>query len=218
MAPIWVGIALMTLGTGLFINLGATTNWPKIIIYQAICGLGIGPLFQAPLIALQSLIKPRDIATATATFGFTRTLASAIGVVIGQVVFQNEMRKRSALLTTSLGAALASRLGGGNAGANTQVISGLPGPERAVARQAFASSLSVMWIVYVVFSACGLLAAVGLTKQGLDKSHEETETGLEAQEKARLEAKREDEERRQLKRDKAAARASGEGRRSKEEA
>jgi MFS family permease len=56
LAAIWFGMTLMTIGTGLFIDLRADSSWAKIIIYQAIAGIGVGPNFQAPLIALQSLV------------------------------------------------------------------------------------------------------------------------------------------------------------------
>lgn len=74
--PIWFGTFMMTLGFGLYINFPASPSWPRIIIYQIIAGLGVGPNFQAPLIALQSKVRPRDVASATATFGFTRNLVS----------------------------------------------------------------------------------------------------------------------------------------------
>jgi MFS family permease len=54
--PIWFGLFFMTLGVGLFINLGPNSGWAKIIIYQIIAGVGVGPNFQSPLIALQSLV------------------------------------------------------------------------------------------------------------------------------------------------------------------
>lgn len=47
------GMATMTLGFGLFLDLGATANWAKIIIFQLIAGTGVGPNFQSPLISLQ---------------------------------------------------------------------------------------------------------------------------------------------------------------------
>lgn len=53
---IWLGMALMTLGFGLFIDIDAHSSWAKLILYQIVAGLGVGPNFQAPLIALQSLI------------------------------------------------------------------------------------------------------------------------------------------------------------------
>lgn len=53
---IWFGMTLMTLGFGLFINFDANSSWAKIIIFQIIAGVGVGPNFQSPLIALQSLV------------------------------------------------------------------------------------------------------------------------------------------------------------------
>lgn len=57
--PIWAGMTLMTLGFGLFIDLGPNSSWAKIILYQIVAGIGVGPNFQAPLIALQSLVPVR---------------------------------------------------------------------------------------------------------------------------------------------------------------
>lgn len=59
--PIWFGLVFMTAGFGLFINLDANSSWSKIIIYQIIAGIGVGPNFQSPLIALQSLVPVRSI-------------------------------------------------------------------------------------------------------------------------------------------------------------
>jgi hypothetical protein len=53
---IWFGMFMMTLGFGLFIDFGVNSSWAKIIVYQIIAGIGVGPNFQSPLIALQSLV------------------------------------------------------------------------------------------------------------------------------------------------------------------
>lgn len=143
--PIWFGFFFMTLGMGLFIDFDATSGWAKIIIFQIIVGMGIGPNFQAPLIALQTKVKPRDIATATATFGFVRQLATSISVVIGGVVYQNEMKKRAATLTAAVGPTDAGVLTGGGAGASVDLIDALPSGPRQVVRVAFAQSLQPMW-------------------------------------------------------------------------
>src|SRR5437588_10756650 len=87
--PIWSGMFLMTLGFGLFIDLPNHAEWAKIIIYQMIAGVGVGPNFQSPLIALQNHVARHDIAVATGTFGFVRQLATSMSVVLGGVVFQN---------------------------------------------------------------------------------------------------------------------------------
>ena len=53
---IWFGLIFMVAGFGTFIDLGVHSSWAKIIIFQVIAGIGVGPNFQAPFIALQSLV------------------------------------------------------------------------------------------------------------------------------------------------------------------
>jgi predicted MFS family arabinose efflux permease len=144
--PIWFGLVFMTIGYGLFIDLDVDANWAKIIVYQLVSGAGVGPLFQAPLIGLQSTVQPGDIATATATFGFTRNLSTAISVVIGGVVFQNQMVKKHDQLIT-LGPQIANELSGGSAGASVGLVQSLSPAQQAVAKEAFFESLRTMWIM-----------------------------------------------------------------------
>jgi len=198
--PIWFGMFMMTLGFGLFTDISASTGWAKIILYQLIAGLGTGPLFQAPIIALQAHINPRDIATATATLGFIRQLATSTSVVIGEVVFQNEMQRKAATLTRALGPQLAERLGGGNAGANTAVIEQLPPDQRSVVRIAFANSMVPMWIMYTCFAALGFVSTFFIGKKVLSKQHTETKTGLEAEKENAANRTHEREEKRASKR------------------
>jgi hypothetical protein len=69
------GFFFMTLGFGLFIDLPIDPQWAMIIIFQIIAGIGIGPNFQSPLVALQTKVPPQENATATATFNFVRNIA-----------------------------------------------------------------------------------------------------------------------------------------------
>lgn len=177
----------MALGFGLYINLPDSHDWAKIIIYQIIAGIGVGPNFQSPLIALQSLVAPRDIATATATFGFTRNLSTSISVVIGGVIFQNRMQKQYPTLLAALGPQLAGQLSGGSAGANVGVVSALPAGQREVARLAFHNSLRTMWIQYVAFAALGLFISCFIGQHQLDKEHQVVKTGLAEEEAKRKE-------------------------------
>lgn len=185
--PIWSGLVIMLLGFGLYIDLPSNRNWTKIIIYQIIAGIGVGPNFQSPLIALQTMVKPGDIAAATATFGFLRNLSSSISVVIGGVVFQNEMQKRHDSLVLSLGPELADQLSGGSAGASVSLVAHLPPQQKEVAKAAFWASLRVMWIVYVAFAALGLAFSMFIGSQVLDKKHEVARTGLAHEEEKRQE-------------------------------
>lgn len=185
--PIYFGLIVMTLGFGLFIDLPRRTTWSKIIIYEMIAGIGCGPNFQSPLIALQNGIAKRDIAAATAAFGFVRNLSTAISVVIGGVVFQNRMQLQSASLVSSLGAEDAAALSGGSAGTSVELVNSLPQAQREIARDAYANSLRIMWIMYVAFGFLGLLASLFVRNSELSKEHELTKTGLAEEEAKRLE-------------------------------
>ena len=187
--PIYFGLFFMTLGFGLYINFPDYASWPRLIMFQIIAGLGVGPNFQSPLIALQSLVPPKDIATATATFGFIRNLATSVSVVVGGVIFQNGMKKKEALLRAALPASIASQLSGGSAGANTAVVKALPASERYVATMAYTDSLRTMWIFYVATSAVGLFASLFIGKHTLSKKNEVHKTGLAEQEKQRQDGK-----------------------------
>ncbi len=81
------GLFFMTLGVGLLTLFNTTTHLGTIIGFLIIIGLGFGPNFGAPLIALQTRIREEDIATGVSAFGFVRMVFGAIGVVISQVVF-----------------------------------------------------------------------------------------------------------------------------------
>lgn len=148
----WLGLTTMTLGVGLLINLEATANWGKIMGFQVIAGIGIGLNFEGPLLAVQAIVGAENAATATATIGFVRTLSTAISVVIGTVVFQNQMARKGAQLVSSLGEQLASQVSGG-AMANIEIIDTLPLDQKLVARQAIYESLRTVWIM-VSLNSC----------------------------------------------------------------
>lgn len=210
--PIWFGMFVMTLGFGVYIDLKAYPSWSRIIIYQIIAGIGVGPNFQAPLIALQTMVKPRDIATATATFGFTRNIATSISVVIGGVIFQNGMSKRQDRLLAALAPETARLVGGGSAGAATEIVKNLPPDQKRVADQVYTESLRTMWIYYVVIAAVGLAVSLLIQRQQLSKVHEVQKQGLAGQEEYRLEDEEERKTKKESKReDKRLSRLSRDG-------
>lgn len=147
MPTTYAGLAMMALGVGLLINLDAKLNWTKLIIYQIIAGVGIGLNFESPLLSLQAIVGTHNATTATSTIGFVRTLSSAISVVIGTVVYQNQMVKQGPSLVAALGPQLGGLLAGGDAAANIDAISALPPAQQLVARHALYQSLRAMWIM-----------------------------------------------------------------------
>ncbi|RWA03976.1 hypothetical protein EKO27_g11126 [Xylaria grammica] len=173
------GMVFLTLGFGLFIDLGSPVNWAKLVLYQIVAGIGVGPNFQSPLIALHSGLHPKDIAAGTSTFQFIRQLGTSISIVIGGVVFQNGMQKQYPTLLAELGPELASQLSGGSAAANVGLVAGLTGEQGRVARDAFWNSLRDMFIVFTAISAFGLLISPLVGQRKLSKEHTEYKTGLQ---------------------------------------
>ncbi|KAL4811915.1 major facilitator superfamily domain-containing protein [Aspergillus spinulosporus] len=186
---IWLGMALVLLGTGLFVDYNTSTSLGKIIGYQIISGFGCGLLFFPPLLALQSNIPTKDTATATATFGFVRNVAMALSVVLGGVVFQNSMRlKRGLLADAGLPSSLQEDFTGAEAAANALAVKDISDSlQREAVKRAFAWSIRNIWILYTALAAVGLVASIFITKRHLSKEHVETKTGLEEKEKSTAE-------------------------------
>lgn len=184
---IYGGMILMTLGVGLLIDLKPYASWPRIIIFQIILGFGVGPNFQAPLIALQSNTAPRQIAAATATFAFVRQMATAISVVLGGVVYSNMIQRQVPSIRAKLGDNIAANLESGSLGGSTEFIKSLSPAAKKIVDAALTSSLQKMWIFYTCMAVIGIFATVFVGVNILSKEHETTKTGLEEVEKGRAE-------------------------------
>lgn len=174
------GFVFMTLGYGLFIDLDPFENWPKIVMYQIILGLGVGPNFQSPLIALQTTVQPKDIASATATYGFVRQVSTSMSVVIGGVIFQNEMQKQYPTLLGELGPDIAGLLSGSNAASSVEAVAALPQPQKGIAQRAYFNAIRIMFIFYVAFAGLGLVISFFVGSRKLSNEHIEHKTGLKS--------------------------------------
>ncbi|KAJ5923498.1 Efflux pump dotC [Penicillium verhagenii] len=177
---IWMGLVLMTIGNGLFIRLSPSSTLGEIVGYQLISGYGAGLLFQTPIIALQAMVSQDDTATATATLGFIRNMATACSIVIGGVVFQNSMVERKAsLLATGMSEALANQMTGDSAAANIEKIKNIQNPVQLLAvQEAFSWSMRNMWILNTCMSALGVVFSLFILRIKLREEHVETVTGL----------------------------------------
>jgi hypothetical protein len=174
------GLILMTVGLGLFISFPAYLSWPRLICFLVIVGIGFGPNFHAPLIALQTHLEPKDVGAGTSTFGFVRMLSGAIGVVLGQVIFQSQMQIHvNSLLAAGIPSSLVTELTRGSTiSTSTGYDPRMSSAQNMTVRQAKAESLSKTWILYTLLSAMGFLASLGIRKKALTRDHEEYKTGL----------------------------------------
>ncbi|KAL5041737.1 hypothetical protein BDW71DRAFT_162323 [Aspergillus fruticulosus] len=177
----------LTLGYGLLIDLKPYASWPRLIIYQLIAGIGTGPLFQAPLVALQANIHPSDMAAGTATFSFLRQVSAAISIVIGTVIYQNMLIDKASTIAAAVGSETAQSLQNSFATNNHDLIHSLPVGQKRVVLSAFTFALSRIWIFYAAMAGVGLIVSIFVRPVELSKTHTIAKTGLAEQERARKE-------------------------------
>lgn len=176
------GLLLMTCGMGALISLTSTFDLGKAIGFLVLLGAGFGPTFHTPLIALQTRIRDADMAVGTATFGFVRMLSGAVGVVIGQVVFQALLSDSfDSMVDAGVPRAFAMQLARGEAVSQAHAVALLPEMQRAVVRQGFTIALRGTWICYIVVGALGLLASLGIKRVTLQREAGDAATVATAQ-------------------------------------
>jgi MFS family permease len=176
------GLLLMTIGIGLLISLDSTPNLGKAIGFMIVVGLGFGPNFGAPLIALQTRIRSSDIAAGTSAFSFVRMVSGAIGVVVGQVIFQLLMKpQQDTFVKAGVSQAFAELLTGGESISQVHSVSQLSETQRHIVRLGFVKALRGAWVFCTVVSAIGLLVSFGIkrTKLSRDKQPAAVESLVE---------------------------------------
>lgn len=118
-----------------------------------------------------------------------RQLSTSISVVLGGVIFQNELGKKRAFLQSALGPQLADRLAGSSFGSTTQLLRTLSPREKEAVNVAYTDSLRIMWIFYTAFAALGIAISIFIKGKELSREKDTAKTGLEEQERVRLEEK-----------------------------
>lgn len=85
------GSAMMLLGVSLFTTFNTHTEWAKIICFQITLGVGVGQVFQTPLLALQSFVSAANLTPAISAQGFARNLFSSVSIVVGTVLLESRI-------------------------------------------------------------------------------------------------------------------------------
>jgi hypothetical protein len=172
------GLFVMTLGIGLLISFDASLNPGKIIGILIVIGLGFGPNFGAPLIALQTCIQESDIATGTAAFGFVRMVSGAVGLVVGQVVFQLIMAPHlQNFIDVGLSEQFAATPADGEAISHALAVTQFSAAQQVVVRDGFMKALRGTWILYTVIGALGLVVSFGIKRTKLRRETQGVELG-----------------------------------------
>ena len=165
---VWSGWTITTLGCGLLILLDVDTTIPAWIFLNLVPGLGTGVLFSGMNFSLQGSCADEDIASAVAFFTFFRSFGQTIGVAVGGVIFQNQIRSK--LLSYPLLASMADEYSQDASGL-VQVIKSMSDdlPQKAQLIQAYADSLKTIWLVMCCLSAVALVSSFFIKGYSLDR-------------------------------------------------
>jgi hypothetical protein len=87
----FLGSALLTIGSGLCTTFKVNTGSGPWIGYQIIIGVGAGVGFQQCINALQTVLPLHDIPVGIAIITFAQSLSGALFISIAQNVFQNRL-------------------------------------------------------------------------------------------------------------------------------
>jgi hypothetical protein len=86
-----IGSILTPIASGLITTIEYNDTLVKILILLAFLGAGVGLGLQAPIVAVQTVLPDKDVATGVAITGFTGGLASALFVSLSAVLFQSRL-------------------------------------------------------------------------------------------------------------------------------
>ncbi|KAJ5434222.1 Major facilitator superfamily domain general substrate transporter [Penicillium cf. griseofulvum] len=86
-----IGSVLTPVASGLLTTIEYNDTLVKILMLLAFLGAGVGLGLQAPVVAVQTVLPDKDIATGVAITGFAGGLASALFVSLSAVLFQSRL-------------------------------------------------------------------------------------------------------------------------------
>ena len=109
-------------------------------------------------------------------------LSAGISVVVGELIFQSQMRRRTHLFISSgILPVIAEKISSGSSAVGTVLLEELTQTQRYIVRAAQSQSLNSMWMFCIAVAAVGLIAGFGIKGREMSKVDEET-TGLKIEE------------------------------------
>lgn len=171
-----IGWAIGGIGLGLMILMDRDTETWKWILFMVFAGIGQGILVQSLRLTIQAASTNQNLATAAAMYVFFRCLGQTLGVAIGGVAFQNEVKERLKQYPEFNRQAISLAK---DAAALVEVIKGMPdGSQRKMDLQiVYADAFRVVCILLTAISGAMLIACLFVKSYDLNRALE-TEQGF----------------------------------------
>ncbi|GJN87838.1 hypothetical protein Rhopal_000793-T1 [Rhodotorula paludigena] len=162
---------LSALGFALLATLDESSNTAKQILYLLVASIGIGPLFQLPMLHIQASMPQKDMATSTATLALLRSVGGTVGISVAGAIYASELKKGLGSIDGYGGAPSA----GGHGEAAVGAVQGLMDIEPTDVRQqvlhAYSRALNFPWIICAPLLFVGFVISwVGLKHHSLDRT------------------------------------------------
>lgn len=165
----WLGSALFAVGGGLFYTLSGSSSLGQWFGYQVLSGVGYGMTVQVPIFAIQVVLTAADIPLGTTMVILGQCLGGAVGLAIGQNVFQNSLHR---LLNKIQGIDVSVVVASG--GVDLEHI--VPAKLLASVRDAFSGGVSNAFLVAVGLGGIGFLASLGMERRRIQSSKDRQES------------------------------------------
>jgi len=157
----------MTLGYGLMIQLSDTSNRAQQELYLLVAGMGMGCLFQPPLIALQAAMPVSEMASSTTALVLIRTISGSVGLSVGNVIFATELKKR---LRPVSGYDVSNKTVSDLVNDIRNLVDIQPASLRQEVIHAYTQSLSTIWIVCTPILFLGLVSVLCIRSYSLKRN------------------------------------------------
>lgn len=148
-----VGSALSTIAAGLIYTLEQDSSSDKWIGYQALAGIGLGLIFQIPVIVNQTLVTPSDLSSITAQTLFFQTLGGAFFISAAQAGFVNRLLSRVVMTAPTANPMLVIATGA------TELKEVFSAEELEGIIEAYLAGLKVAFIIAIATAAAAFVAA-----------------------------------------------------------
>lgn len=155
------GTALATIALFLLSTMGTGTEQSTVTVYMVLLGAGMGLTMQVLILATQNSVPLGDLGAATSSVNFFRSMGGSIGVAVFGAVFNSGLSSRLADQTIVIGE---------GSGFTPSTITALPSPGRENAVNAFAESLTTVFLYASVLMLIGFFVTLALEEQPLRRT------------------------------------------------
>jgi EmrB/QacA subfamily drug resistance transporter len=165
-----VGCSLATVALFLLSTMGTDTSRLTASAYMVVLGTGIGLTMQVLVLATQNAISLADIGAGTSSVSFFRSMGGSLGVALFGALFNSGLRSKLSGLTVSVGEGSEFR---------PEVLDDLGPADRAAAVDAFADSLTTVFLIASPLMLVALLIVFALPVKPLRPSLHTEDHGRE---------------------------------------